>query len=446
MSKRSPHVGRHVPVLVEQRAIGVERDQLIWVGIHEACGCLVGFAAVCVHAWHLDDSPSSITMKTRRGGNLQPIAWRESMIQDKVFTYLESDAMGRNRVGTLGLLGLLAMLVVAGCDSSANNDITPPEPVTPESDQVLTIGFMIPERGFLAAEVWEQVFRHGAAREHVLSEVFRTPPGAQAAAVRELAGHHLDALIIVADKTDPKLPAALAEVANQLPLLFLESAVPVEGKAPPRVLQAPVDHDARAMVEAVLEDAKKAGFPDNGPAVLLVNGPFDDKGRARIEAVRRALEAAKVTILPQATFQGFMKEGGEALQATLDAHPDLAIVIAEEDQGARAAGTVRDNLPKTAKPFVLAAFGDSKELRQMANFNLFSALVERDLAKQSEEALSAAIRLARGEPVEPEVIIHARFTRAAGPPMHNPMADAVRQRPGLPDVPLKGRAPKEEPN
>jgi ABC-type sugar transport system substrate-binding protein len=264
----------------------------------------------------------------------------------------------------------------------------------------------------------------------VLAEVFRTPPGEQAKTLRSLERHHLSALVLVADRDDPEVPAAVGELsARGMPVILLDQALALEGTKLPTVVESSVEADASKLVGAVLRSAEKLGFPKTGPAVVLVNGPFDEKGENRVAAIKAALLEANVETLPDAVFQGFMKEASEALKATLEHHPDVAIVIADEDQGARAAATVRDNLAREAKGFVLAGFGQSPELRHMANFNLFAALVERDLEKQATQALAAAVTRARGGDVPEQIAVPARFSSTLEPAMRSAMPDVASRKP-----------------
>lgn len=331
----------------------------------------------------------------------------------------------------------IAMALV-GCDAPTSNSmpVAPPDTAAGDADaSVLTIGLMLPKSGILEADVWEQVLRHEATRSGVLTEIFRTAPGAQGEALGNLESHHLNGLVLVVDPEDATAAPALAQLHKQgMPVVLLDRSVAIDGIVFPTVVQPSPIEDAQKLIKAAVEDATKQGLSPSGPAVVLINGPYDEKGRARIDAVKAALKQAGVEVVPDAVFRGFMKEASEALTETLQKHPTVSIVIADEDQGARAAGTVRDNLEEGSKGFVLAAFGQSPEVRHMANFNLFAALVERDLEKQAATALATAIKLARGESIPPgEILVPSRFSRGSGPPM--------RKAPGTPKAAPVGDEP-----
>jgi ABC-type sugar transport system substrate-binding protein len=331
----------------------------------------------------------------------------------------------------------VAILTAGGCDSSSSVTIEPPSDTSDEPNRVTTIGLALPLKGYLESYVWEQIFRLEATRSGILSEVVHSEPGEQAATLSKLVERHPDALVVAPDLADPKLRQVIEQVVAQgVPVVLLDH--PIAGLSLPVVKLEPFSIAAKKLVDAAVEDAKKQGLSPKGPAVLMVNGPFDDKGRARVDAIHAALRDAGIESLPDAVFQGFMKEAGDTLQAVLDKHPEVSIVIADEDQGARAAGTVRDGLPPENKRFVLAAFGDGNEVARMAKFNQFAGLAERDLDRQTREALQAAISAVKGQAPPSEIVIPLKFARAAGEPMRNMMREGRSRPPDDPGVPLKG--------
>jgi ABC-type sugar transport system substrate-binding protein len=331
----------------------------------------------------------------------------------------------------LGLVLSIACASLTGCDSDQG---APPTglPVPPTSaaqvdddGSVPFVALIVPRTGLVDATVWEQLARLAAPDAGALAEVIKSEKGHQAESVRRSVQRGASALILVSpDESEPELVSALREAREStlatrhrpLPILLGLKGLDIGSDHLPVVRFESIDDSARELVAATLEDARKAGEPEHPKAVILYNGPYDFEGQARIDAVRKALTEAKVTLLPDAAFQGFMAEAGEALNASLEAEPDVAIVIATDDQGGRAAATVRDKLEKSQHRFVLGVIGPARELDRLAEFNIVSGLVLRDSELLARKALSEVLKWTRGGAVSTEdIVVPAPFKRSTGP-------------------------------
>jgi ABC-type sugar transport system substrate-binding protein len=355
---------------------------------------------------------------------------------------------GRRAKAQRGWLALVALAgtLLGGCDSSGSDAERPVVGTgAEEAAPVTTIGLIVPTEGYNEAIVWQQVFRIAASRAGVLCEVTEAQPGKQADAVREAARRSTSALVVLPDPADPGLPAALAEVRDEgLPVLLLEEPVEVPGTPLPRVAFEPIEGVARRLVAASAAAAAQAGLPADAPAVVLVNGPFDELGRRRVAALHKALEETGIPVLPDAVFRGYGKEAGEALEAVLASHPDLGIVLAEEDQGARVAPRTRGASSETERHFIVGAFGNENDVMRMMRFNLFTGgLIHRDLAALGRRAFEAALAAARGGSVPALTEVPMPLLRPTGPPEEGFFPKSGR--PSDAGVPLRGGTPVEEP-
>lgn len=351
----------------------------------------------------------------------------------------------RGRRCAAGAVTVSVMLLSAGCAPEAGGlptaGLSAPSAT---SETVKSIVLAIPTDGYLQSSVWSQVFRLEASRGDVIADVMSTPAGQQAEALREIPGRNYAAALVVPDLEDAGVGAALEELRDQgVPIVLLNQTVVLKGAPLPVVTEEPLDVSARKLVEAAVADARAEGFPAHGPATVLVNGPYDKSGRDRIAALHKALADAKIEVLPDTVFQGFVGEASEAINKLLSEHPDVAIILAEEDQGARAAGPIRAGVGEGKKRFALSAFAVSKDLEKMSAQNLFSGLVQRALQKEASEAFRATLALARGEEIPDRTEVESPFSRATGPPMMAKAAipkaatskGSVPQSPGVPTGP-----------
>jgi ABC-type sugar transport system substrate-binding protein len=328
-----------------------------------------------------------------------------------------------NRHRSLAAPALLATLALAGCGDPISVPNTETTTVLDEvpaaggaSASIPTIALVLPDGLDLDAPLWEQLFRIEAAQRRVLVDVIRTPEAQQAAAITGLPSRGVASAVIVPDSRDPEVPAALRELAaGGTPVVLMVRGVEGLDPAPPLVAHAPVEEDARALAAAAVEDARKAGFPDDARAVVVTNGPYDPSGERRVAALEAALAETSLRPLPTIRFQGYTEAARKAVEPVVKEHPDLAILLTDDEQGAIAACTGRGMLhlePTDRKPFLVAGFGNTEELIRLARSSQLSALAQRDPNRLARRAFDAAVALARGTPLPNSLIVPTDFLRA----------------------------------
>lgn len=348
------------------------------------------------------------------------------------------------------LPGLLVLGAVVGCGDPVS---VPPvdsgsifkQAVSEQTGtDVPTVGLVIPDGQDLDANTWEQSFRIRAADRRVFVEVVRTPEGKQAEDLPALAARGVAVAVIVPDRTDEGLaPAIQSLIDRQVPVILLDRGVEGLNPAPPVVRYSPVEDDARALVAAAVEDARRAGFADDAEAVVVTNGPFDAAGRARLAALEEALAQTSLTALPTVRFEGYIEAARQALEPVIKEHPNLAVILAEEEQGATALVDGRNVLygeQPDRKPYVIAAMGHSISLRRMAETNQFAALAIRDPDRLARRAFDMATAIARGESANFDPVVKTEIIRATDVPDRSEF-EAMRALEKL--QPVTGGAPGE---
>ena len=226
------------------------------------------------------------------------------------------------------------LAATSGCDGAKSVRSGSGVPPAPPPSEAASVALILPSRGLAEQDVWEAEARRDEARVHALIEVRKPapgdPPGRQAELIREAAASGVSALIVVAE--DAKLVApAIAEARDRgLPVVLLDRDVPLpgDGPKPPLVGFEDVNLSAKALVAAAMSDAQAAGFPPGGPALLIHNDVGDDRAPLRIKALRSALEAEGVRVLPDLEVRSDVDDVAVAVGLAKDAQPFIAAAAA----------------------------------------------------------------------------------------------------------------------
>lgn len=300
---------------------------------------------------------------------------------------------------------LLLAAVPLGCDgvspSRTNRPRAVPVTTTP------TIAIILPARGAAELSVWEATARREMARTRTLADVRRLEPGdppeKQAELIRNAVGEAPSALIVMADE-----PAAVAQALQEardegIPVVLLDRDVPLEGSPATLVTYTNERDIAKTIIDAAVQSARKVGFPEAAPAMILVGENYDDHTEERIKAAREELEARGYRVLPEVRYQGLLEDAKQALAVAFATAPHVAIVVAEDDLALKAAATFRHQLDRTQRRFVMVGYTHEKVTKDLAKYNLAAAVVDLNMTEIVRTAFDTALALTRGETV-PRVV------------------------------------------
>ncbi len=278
--------------------------------------------------------------------------------------------MNRPWAGYLPRFLLVLAVSVAGCGHDPFGPPSRPKPPASaapaeSAKAVFMVLSSVPEETVVLWSIWAQ--RELNDRHLVFRVVGPGPddPGEkQTGLIRKALGDGASALIVVPGD-DPGLPQALADARDGgVPVVLLGRSIPAPaGSKPfPVATYAPFDESAPRIVKTVLGDAKKAGLPADGPALLLVDKETDPTSAERVAALKAAAEAAGIKRVETVPFDG--SKDGAARRAVVEAiksHPDAAVVLADDAPAMRGASQARTELAGKPAFFVAGYIGHRPE-------------------------------------------------------------------------------------
>ncbi len=327
--------------------------------------------------------------------------------------------VGRIRSGW-AVLAISSLAWGVGCDGPGAGGGTstvnlPPPPVS----ETRTVGVVLPGSGPVELEIWEQDARRHGVQTQSLVEIFRPspddPPTKEAELIRDAVARGISALVVLPNG-DPSVVTALKEARDaNVPIVLLDRDAKLDGKPVPKVAYTTEEETAQKLVAAAVEDARSLGFPADGPAQILVNGPHDDHDRERIAALHKAFEDKGVRVLPDVAFSGLIEEGRQAMARALESHPEIAIVVATENHSLVGAAKFRNKLDHKKRRFVIAGYSHEKITFDLARYNVAAGVVDRNVHEPVVRAYDAALALIRGETVPDRIEVHVPMYRATGP-------------------------------
>ena len=190
-------------------------------------------------------------------------------------------------VALAAIAGVLSWFLFLDPDGTGKTTKAGPAPPAIEASAALNIGVVLPAGGFAEVEVWEDTARRQEGSSRAIASIYRLtpndPPSMQADLIRKAASEGCTALIVLAE--DPKSVApAIAEVRKAgTPVVILDNPVEPEGLSPiPTVRYEDEGPIAARLVAASIADAKVAGPPPFGPGRLLGEAGFPPDGPAMI--------------------------------------------------------------------------------------------------------------------------------------------------------------------
>lgn len=207
------------------------------------------------------------------------------------------------------------------------------------------------------SRTWTQICRQEAGQAKFLFQLARAEsPDKQAELITKLAAEGVAGMIIMPDQPETLTTVINDAAAKGIAIVLLDRAVPgVEGKAT-FLTTNDMAIPAKEIVKSALEDAKAAGFPPEGPAVVLVNNSAAGSVNLRLKALADAAKSAGLTVLPEISFTNSSDQAAKLLAELFEKEPKIAMVLADDDIGLAASQMYRTKLRPLGK-YVSAGFG-----------------------------------------------------------------------------------------
>jgi len=317
---------------------------------------------------------------------------------------------------------LLVSMVLSGCD----NEVFAPPPRGLKTSKALAptassrakdIVLILPAEENDDLQVIENMTRlevgnsRAAFILHRVSEA--EPASKQAELIKLAAAEGASAILLVANKA-PETAEAIAAVDQRKTPIILLGRTPVVTKGEPCTLITWPSFvpSARAIVDAIIEDVKKAGYPDDAPVLLLTNDPPDETSRARDAAL---IDALKTTRHPIAAKVPMVEDSvsSKALNEALKVHPKVCAAISDDGIGISIATSVRLDL-KGAIHYMIGGYCQTAATMKLVAMNHVTILVDRNLEGLVRSAVSAAIDRSDGKAVPERIEIEMPSRRASG--------------------------------
>lgn len=327
--------------------------------------------------------------------------------------------MMRHRLARIGAAALMAstLAMTTACDSGS---VGPGPGAVPVPQGVPEIALVLPNENTPEIGFFERVALKVAGQEPIVFADEKPLPDekedSQPARVRAVAARGV-AAVIVTPGTSSDLADALRE-ARKLGthVVVLGRPFKVKDAVSTTVLAAAPEQPAAALVADLVERAKSAErLPKGDPeAVLLV--PEDEirpRVKARLAALKQALENAKVPLQAELPYTLTTDGAKAAVTSYLEGARHPTIVLAAEDNGLDGAGKLRTDLldREGADDYLLGGFCDDPQLRDDLARGSGTALIDGGFYRMTEEAVQAAVKLARGESVPDQITVETPLRR-----------------------------------
>ena len=179
-------------------------------------------------------------------------------------------------------------------------------------------------------------------------------PGQLAGKIRTAAKRSTGALILEPVNA-PEVREALREAESRgLGVVLLDSPLPAtsSGKPNPVVTFKGFAEAAKQLVETVADDARVLRLPADGTTLVIENRDKDFYSRGRLESITSALKAAGQAY-DIVSFDGEQKGATEVVLEYLKTHPKLTVILADHDFGVAVHSTPESSGRKRIKTYSL---------------------------------------------------------------------------------------------
>ncbi len=238
-----------------------------------------------------------------------------------------------------------------------------------------------------------------------------------ASEIRTAANRSTGALIL--EPVDvPEVREALREAESRgLGVVLLDSPLPATspGKPNPVVTFKGFAEAAKQLVETVADDGRVLRLPADGTTLVIENRDKDFYSRDRLESITSALKAAG-RAYDIVSFDGKQKGATEVVLEYLKTHPKLTVILADHDFGVAGAFDAQEQWKKTSKNmFAIGGyFACDARLTQSVKDHV-QGLVDRNVEGYARKALQVALDLMEGQPVPERALVDVRFIHTPPP-------------------------------
>jgi ABC-type sugar transport system substrate-binding protein len=254
----------------------------------------------------------------------------------------------------------------------------------------------------------------------------RWSPGDLAGAIRAAVRRRAAGLIVEPSDEAVVVSALYDAVDKGIGVILLDRPVPARaGKVIPRVEFTEFAEVGRQIVSAVAEVANKRKATKPGRIVLLHHRSDDPYLERSFESL---LRPAKATGKPVETleFTGDGDQGMALLRKSLEADPNLDIVLADDEVGVFVGFRIHIECTKSGRhEFLLAGYA-SDDYRIVTFLERMYALGDRSVASYASQSCRAIRSLMEGKPVADVVRVPVTFTQRdtpSPPPTRRPPAE-----------------------
>lgn len=318
------------------------------------------------------------------------------------------------------LIAVIPVPSLIGCDGGTPlaRDRAPSALAQPES--VPAIELVLPSHDSMVFDLWARAAQAEAGQARVIFNVTRPelldPPDRQAELIREAIDRGVAAVIVVPVKSEA-LSTALSEARDRgVVVVALGEEIEMPGEALPLVMGTPLDESSNAMVGKLMEDAERTGLRTDGPAQIVIGGSFDQAlTNVRAEALRRALEASGIRVLPDVHLDdpnAYLRRIGQLLEVE---DPPIMILATDEQSLGAAIQHRAEMKPENQPRMLIAGFADSPGTLDAVAYGLLNSGTDTRLGRPAVEAVRLVLDGIRGEPLPERLVIPAPVRMADGP-------------------------------
>jgi ribose transport system substrate-binding protein len=221
--------------------------------------------------------------------------------------------------------------------------------------------------------------------------------GGQLSTIENMINRHVDALAIAPADSSGVAPAVKKAIAAKIPVVAVDT----------EIYDVPVSSFVATDNVAAAEDQGKwvaAHVADDGE-VILVNGLIaQSTGRDRHDGFVKALKAAKPNVvIYEVQTKWDQTEAQNGVETLLRAHPKVSVIANAWDGGTMGSLAALKALHKKPGDVTVVGFDGAPDALQQMELGWVQCDVAQLLYKEGYDGVTAAIKAARGEKVDPRI-------------------------------------------